>query len=100
MSGGTGAKKHPARHGGLFEQLNQVVGEDWRFDALCQETDPEAFFPEKSGSTREAKLICQQCDVSDECLADAFACDEQFGIRGGLTARERREITAGRGAAA
>ncbi len=28
--------------------------EAWRVDALCAETDPEAFFPEKGGSTREA----------------------------------------------
>ena len=27
----------------------------WQERALCAQTDPEAFFPEKSGSTREAK---------------------------------------------
>ena len=27
----------------------------WQADALCAQTDPEAFFPEKGGSTREAK---------------------------------------------
>ena len=32
--------------------------ESWRLDALCAETDPEAFFPEKGGSTREAKRVC------------------------------------------
>jgi WhiB family redox-sensing transcriptional regulator len=32
----------------------------WQADALCSQTDPEAFFPEKGGSTREAKKICQQ----------------------------------------
>ena len=30
----------------------------WQHDALCAQTDPEAFFPEKGGSTREAKRIC------------------------------------------
>jgi len=26
----------------------------WQEKALCAQTDPEAFFPEKGGSTREA----------------------------------------------
>ncbi|MBV8345986.1 MAG: WhiB family transcriptional regulator, partial [Mycolicibacterium sp.] len=29
--------------------------EQWQERALCAQTDPEAFFPEKGGSTREAK---------------------------------------------
>ncbi|MFL6076349.1 MAG: WhiB family transcriptional regulator, partial [Mycobacteriales bacterium] len=27
---------------------------EWQDRALCAQTDPEAFFPEKGGSTREA----------------------------------------------
>ncbi len=27
----------------------------WQERSLCAQTDPEAFFPEKGGSTREAK---------------------------------------------
>ena len=30
----------------------------WQERALCAQTDPEAFFPEKGGSTREAKKVC------------------------------------------
>ncbi len=40
----------------------------WRLDALCAETDPEAFLPEKGGSTREAKRVCLGCSVRTECL--------------------------------
>ncbi|MBU4507555.1 MAG: WhiB family transcriptional regulator, partial [Gammaproteobacteria bacterium] len=35
----------------------------WQDRALCAQTDPEAFFPEKGGSTREAKKVCLSCDV-------------------------------------
>ena len=35
----------------------------WQERALCAQTDPEAFFPEKGGSTREAKRVCLSCDV-------------------------------------
>jgi WhiB family redox-sensing transcriptional regulator len=65
---------------------------DWQENALCAQTDPEAFFPEKGGSTREAKRICSGCDVRAECLEYALAHDERFGIWGGLSERERRRL--------
>ena len=40
----------------------------WQERALCAQTDPEAFFPEKGGSTREAKKVCLTCDVRGDCL--------------------------------
>ena len=71
------------------------VGDDplaWQTDSLCAQTDPEAFFPEKGGSTRDAKKICQSCEVRSECLGYALANDERFGIWGGLSERERRKL--------
>lgn len=73
---------------GLFEAVDQ----DWQEQALCAQTDPEAFFPEKGGSTREAKRICRACGVRDECLEFALEHDERFGIWGGLSERERRRL--------
>jgi WhiB family redox-sensing transcriptional regulator len=64
----------------------------WQERALCAQTDPEAFFPEKGGSTREAKRVCLSCDVRAECLSYALANDERFGIWGGLSERERRRV--------
>jgi WhiB family transcriptional regulator, redox-sensing transcriptional regulator len=64
----------------------------WQERALCAQTDPESFFPEKGGSTREAKRICISCDVKDDCLEYALANDERFGIWGGLSERERRRL--------
>ena len=64
----------------------------WQENALCAQTDPEAFFPEKGGSTREAKRICVSCEVKSECLDYALANDERFGIWGGLSERERRRL--------
>ena len=66
--------------------------QDWQERALCAQTDPEAFFPEKGGSTREAKRICSGCEVRAECLEYALAHDERFGIWGGLSERERRRL--------
>ncbi|MGA4669474.1 WhiB family transcriptional regulator [Propionibacteriaceae bacterium Y1923] len=64
----------------------------WQEQALCAQTDPEAFFPEKGGSTREAKKVCETCTVKRECLEYALANDERFGIWGGLSERERRRL--------
>lgn len=64
----------------------------WQADSLCAQTDPEAFFPEKGGSTRDAKRICTTCEVKAQCLEYALANDERFGIWGGLSERERRKL--------
>ena len=64
----------------------------WQVDALCAQTDPEAFFPEKGGSTRDAKRVCTSCEVKAECLEYALQNDERFGIWGGLSERERRRL--------
>jgi WhiB family redox-sensing transcriptional regulator len=83
-------------------QIQQVAAEgviksdgielSWQERALCAQTDPEAFFPEKGGSTREAKRVCLSCEVRGECLDYALAHDERFGIWGGLSERERRRL--------
>jgi WhiB family redox-sensing transcriptional regulator len=66
--------------------------EQWQERALCAQTDPEAFFPEKGGSTREAKRVCMSCEVRVQCLDYALENDERFGIWGGLSERERRRV--------
>jgi len=77
--------------------LRPVASDDdnplaWQSDSLCAQTDPEAFFPEKGGSTRDAKRICTGCSVRAQCLEYALENDERFGIWGGLSERERRKL--------
>jgi len=83
----------------LPTDLNAVLGivdepdaNDWMLEARCLDADPEAFFPEKGGSTRDAKKVCLTCDVKQECLEYALTHDERFGIWGGLSERERRRL--------
>ena len=76
-------------------EAESLTAEQWQDRALCAQTDPEAFFPEKGGSTREAKKICLGCEVRSECLEYALAHDERFGIWGGLSERERRRLKRG-----
>jgi WhiB family transcriptional regulator, redox-sensing transcriptional regulator len=76
--------------GAYFDEDEAAAG--WQERALCAQTDPEAFFPEKGGSTREAKKVCVSCEVRAECLEYALEHDERFGIWGGLSERERRKL--------
>ncbi len=78
----------------------RAVDLEWQIDALCTETDPELFFPEKGGSTRQAKQVCMACEVRTECLEYALATGERFGIFGGKSERERRAIARRRGSVA
>lgn len=73
----------------------------WIDDALCGQTDPELFFPEKGGSNHNAKELCARCPVAAECLDYALdyesgerdiASVAPYGIYGGLSPRERRDL--------
>ncbi len=75
-----------------FKSGDSSDSSDWRDAALCAQTDPEAFFPEKGGSADEARKVCANCDVSEECLKYAFNNNELYGVWGGLTERERRKL--------
>jgi len=64
----------------------------WRDSANCLGANSDLFFPEWGESGSEAKKICSECMVIGECLDDAVTMVERFGIRGGMTERERRRV--------
>ena len=69
-----------------------ITPEPWTADALCAQTDPEAFFPENGGSVRDAKRTCAACPVIEECLEYALRTRQQFGVWGNTSERDRRKI--------
>lgn len=70
----------------------EMLDRTWQSQANCLGVDPDLFFPERGASTREAKEVCNNCVVRDDCLEYALANSEKFGIWGGLSERERRRI--------
>jgi len=67
----------------------------WTSQARCRGEETERWFSD-IGNTRansllirQAKQVCQACPVRLECLNHALDAKEEFGIWGGLTARER-----------
>lgn len=61
------------------------------------ETDPELWVPLRgNGHTPYALNIaiagCKRCPISMQCLSDALTNGDDFGVRGGTTGDERKEI--------
>jgi WhiB family transcriptional regulator, redox-sensing transcriptional regulator len=75
---------------------------DWQLKGSCQGLNSSIFFhPDgERGSARSrradrAKAICQRCPVLDQCRRYALAAREPYGVWGGLTEEERRELWTG-----
>ena len=76
----------------MAQAKNTDEGNGWQLAANCLGVDPDLFFLERGASTKEAKAVCQGCEVRDDCLEYALVNGEKFGIWGGLSERERRRI--------
>jgi WhiB family transcriptional regulator, redox-sensing transcriptional regulator len=66
--------------------------EPWMAEGICAQADPDAWFPEKGGSTVSAKRICMGCPVRDECLQYALDHNERHGVWGATSERERQKL--------
>jgi WhiB family redox-sensing transcriptional regulator len=64
---------------------------DWSTRGTCVGTDPDALFVQGK-EQRTAKVVCRECPVALECLADALDNRTEFGVWGGMTERERRAL--------
>jgi WhiB family redox-sensing transcriptional regulator len=69
-----------------------VNHEEWTDAALCAEVGGDAWFPEQGMLPTYAKSICAQCPVRLDCLAYALRTRQAYGVWGGLTERERRDL--------
>lgn len=74
----------------------------WQPIALCRGNHSHLFFPPSTAERKEerehrevrAKSICVNCPVRAECLDYALEIREPYGIWGGLTEMERRQVFA------
>lgn len=62
--------------------------------AKCREApDPEIFFPAKDDAKAlDAKWFCYRCDIREACLMEALEEGLDYGVWGGLNAKERRKL--------
>ena len=72
------------------ELLNAGIQE---YGAPCDGYTEEFYAePENRLSIRMAKFICNSCPLETICLDYALTAQEEYGIWGGLTAEERKNI--------
>lgn len=91
------AAERLAQREAFLATLRPPGDSSWQDDAACRFAPPEVFFePDDAESRRDrryrlnaAKVICGECPVRSECLADAFARDDRHAVAGGLTPAER-----------
>lgn len=58
---------------------------------ICDQIDPELWFPEKGQSPRRAKAMCRRCPITSRCLEWALETGVH-GVWGATTERERRAL--------
>lgn len=77
--------------------------ENWREDAKCRGMDTELWYPPRDKDlytdiAAKSKAVClgkdgrPPCPVRNECLLYAHKRDEEYGIWGGLSRRERNAL--------
>ncbi len=64
--------------------------EDWAADARCRGTGDVLFV--EGAAQRRVRVLCEDCPVRRECLAEALDNHMEWGVWGGMTERERRAL--------
>lgn len=85
-------------------QLSAELSTEWQHHGLCRADDAGVFFPpahfehkpEREAREAKAKAICRRCPVRIECLDWALSVREPFGVWGGHSEAERKQILAAR----
>ncbi len=90
FAGGEAGNRSPTPPASPFSHPSQP----WYGQAACRGTDVEVFFVE-AGNHRfpdwsQALRFCRNCPVREECLEAGI--NEEYGIWGGVTANQRKEL--------
>jgi WhiB family redox-sensing transcriptional regulator len=77
--------------------FHETSDHTWRQYAACRDEEPDLFFP--IGNTgiallqiEEATAVCRRCPVMDSCRQWALETGQDFGVWGGMSEDERRDI--------
>jgi WhiB family redox-sensing transcriptional regulator len=77
-----------------------TLSDEWQNSALCRGNHAHLFFPPSTFERKDdrerremrAKAICNVCPVMSECRTYAVAIREPFGIWGGMTENDRKQL--------
>ena len=76
---------------GPAHEAFKFIAPVWFLEAACDDSNAD-FFPDRGQDVKEAKAICQECPVKEECLQMALENRNTYGIWGGTTVLERKRI--------
>lgn len=70
----------------------------WQDDAACQFADPDLFFPKGGAKANYSQAIklCAGCPVWRQCLQFGLESDAEYGMFGGASPADRKDIKSGR----
>ena len=82
------------------EESVASLDRSWQPVALCRGNHSHLFFPPTTSERKDererrelrAKAVCRVCPVQEDCLEYAMESTEQYGIWGGFTETERRQL--------
>jgi WhiB family redox-sensing transcriptional regulator len=77
-----------------------AIDDAWQLHGLCRGSHSHLFFPpstferkdERERRELRARAICRVCPVMSECLEYAMRIREPYGIWGGFTENERKDL--------
>lgn len=72
--------------------LRPFANQPWRVHAACYGVDKALMFPTAGESLREARKVCAGSPVRTQCLKYALDAGERFGVWGGKSEKERRQM--------
>jgi WhiB family redox-sensing transcriptional regulator len=76
-------------------QLTSELVADWRDNAACSGLPHDLFFPVGEvidEAVANAKGICAECAVEEECLEFALETNQRLGIWGGTSEEDRKAL--------
>lgn len=76
---------------GVTQRLAYTLIPDFSNPACRDIPNPHIFFSDKYADQQAAKWVCGACDVMEECAEWAMR-HEYWGVWGGLTDFERKQI--------
>lgn len=72
----------------------EIVGHsrDWVSYGACRSANNEWFFRQRAESIADALAVCETCPVVEWCLEYAIATNQQIGVWGGMSGRQRSTV--------
>lgn len=64
----------------------------WQLETNCNLENSELFFSVLASKVAKAKALCNECPVANKCLEFALEEEIEFGIFGGTTPEERKQL--------